>query len=1485
MAVAISGGEITVSGNEDSLNNLHTPGVPLSQGALRVETGNDPLRRLVLLVTARILLTGTLSWDTVVDSLTISGSAPNGSGSVPATDYAAPGAGGAIEVRKGGHLNIGAVDNTGADGPVYSKGDVVIAKKGNNASDVASAAILGLPGSSISLRGVTMKLAAAFRMDGARTSVPANPAVDGAACVFRANDVVMHVVPKSTTGYFAPRLFTDDYQIDGWHQIGGVIQIQARKTGSFIRNIKLEKMQGGLGVTGNSFGTETDFLDIEGVDGNHNSAIDINMFNGMKVRIYNSATGTLLKVDLQARNHPGRSYGVAELRQKVRVIVKGTDGVPIVGARVHYEDFVTGRGHVNWTQKNVGVNQSGSPSTAVDYVTQRDESVLSVLGGNADLDVLIANMVYNARPASGQTLTKLAWALRGQTNVLGDDIMPVHVHSYRHLAALIPVICQGLTRLEVEASLVLDPSVTELNEATVAAYVGIAIDHATNTITITAAINLDMVYDFAKHDKQLAGSEIHPTRAGMLANADGTIIDLGAYNVAVNAGGRLTPGTKFRSIRTTGTVTTAGTGHIDIGYQDSAGKSILIRYGAAQTAAVYRTAHDGAKTWLQPTLAASERITVPPASTVEMVIKRVGTFYKRFSIPAVSAAEIDADLVTNPSINTAAIVDGINVLHWRDDPHGNYAGNMYVEQRAAPLTNVLRLGNVTLTGSPAITRALVDRRMTTRSAMEATLDHDDTARGPAYEIRVDRMLRDEQWLDIDRQPLTVPPNPAQGDGTAPGTLQKLASFGLFVVNRDGITPYIPRVVGDFFVTIDPAGVYPNIPARDILAINEAFATNAAVQTGIADRVESTIRPRFDSIDRDNAALSRQLADLPIDDLLTIRTSRHVVPLGGAHIFTGEGAWSLVGGHWQFDYDGPTADSDPVSTLNAEGVVAFDIGAPATDDYVLEITVQAQALTGPARDIDPGVQTEWVCGAGTQISVRRIMGFITPSHPVRVHATVGALGPPVTIRYNIGHPADNINITDFAIDLNPRVHGADDHLRIVVTRLEWASSHPATLNDFRADLTALENRVTAARMAHLDADVSSRMAAADYVAPPAAADLTDITNDLTTLLARVTAARMAHLDADVSSRATAANIPAAPDLTDITDNIATLLARVTAIRAGYLDRLDATVSSRLAAADYVAPPAAVTPEPEREILIPELVHGAPHNPARVSDADVAPGGTYLSGNFSNTYRAVWRVPSVHPDQHPRLRAAIQLKRNDGTDPHAGFPWPHDTTLDLYIGQGLDGANDNGGTRILRHHLARDAVVQTPPDAIDLTAAARTEQFDSVMLVLRTGPTNLNVRGYLWDLAIELDALRYVVDLTRDNLDAAVSTRLPTTSYTAPVDVSADVAAAKTAAETLEARVTAAAIDHLDADVSSRAAAADIPTASIDAIKVAIVPLVNRLSQAVVDEIVADAKLSRQLMANKYSWTPDQFIIYDDDDVTVLKTYTRTGTPDAGTRDPI
>ena len=272
MAVARAGGLLTVSGAENDLRNLAVNAGSLAQGGTQIQVSQNPRRAIMSLNAARILLTGHLKIDPEKETLFVASNAPNGSGAV-----GADGAGGAIEIRNGGHLEIGTENAAGADGTTYSVGDAfVCGRRGANASDIATAAMYGLPGSRVTLRGCSLNTIAACRYDGASGA--------RAACILRINDVIWYNGRDEATGYFAPRLYTSDYQIDGLRMVGGVLQIQARAAGSYIRNISIERMHGGVGITGNSFGADTDFYELRGVDGNHNSAIDVNVFNGNEMQ-------------------------------------------------------------------------------------------------------------------------------------------------------------------------------------------------------------------------------------------------------------------------------------------------------------------------------------------------------------------------------------------------------------------------------------------------------------------------------------------------------------------------------------------------------------------------------------------------------------------------------------------------------------------------------------------------------------------------------------------------------------------------------------------------------------------------------------------------------------------------------------------------------------------------------------------------------------------------------------------------------------------------------------------------------------------------------------------------------------------------------------------------------------------------------------------------------------------------------------------------
>ena len=252
----------------------------------------------------------------------------------------------------------------------------------------------------------------------------------------------------------------------------------------------------------------------------------------------------------------------------------------------------------------------------------------------------------------------------GGLNNDNSDIMPFYADSYLHIGASLSVVCKSENVLEVDVTWVDDPSVTEQDRSVVAAYAGLAVDHSTDIVTYTTTPRtLDALYDWLKYENTLADSEIHPTRATMVANADGTVLDLGSYSLVVGAGGVLTVGDKFRSIRTTGTITTTGGGQIGVGFQDSTGKTILINLGAQNTALVYSTTNPTTNpTYVAPAAGkTTHSIKVGAASMVHITAKRLGHDYRKYSVNAAHVGDISVDLPQNLNVDTDDITHRPNL--------------------------------------------------------------------------------------------------------------------------------------------------------------------------------------------------------------------------------------------------------------------------------------------------------------------------------------------------------------------------------------------------------------------------------------------------------------------------------------------------------------------------------------------------------------------------------------------------------------------------------------------------------------------------------------------------------------------------------------------------------------------------------------------------------------------------------------------------------
>ncbi len=112
-----------------------------------------------------------------------------------------------------------------------------------------------------------------------------------------------------------------------------------------------------------------------------------------------------------------------------------------------------------------------------------------------------------------------------------------------------------------------DEFISEINTATVAGYGGIAVNHASKTVTISANRTLCEVYDFLKLDK--INNLTQPNILTFFVSPSEDIIDLNDYQLILSGAAVLSPCDKFVKVESDLTSSIADLNNLDVGLQDA----------------------------------------------------------------------------------------------------------------------------------------------------------------------------------------------------------------------------------------------------------------------------------------------------------------------------------------------------------------------------------------------------------------------------------------------------------------------------------------------------------------------------------------------------------------------------------------------------------------------------------------------------------------------------------------------------------------------------------------------------------------------------------------------------------------------------------------------------------------------------------------------------------------------------------------------------
>ena len=428
------------------------------------------------------------------------------------------------------------------------------------------------------------------------------------------------------------RAAADDFQIDGLILLGGRFDplYTSPLSASYIRNYQPIHSTGGITPSSNS--NSSLLYVFEDFDPKGND-IDLKLWRAKKMKVLNSLPGTDLKIQgHQADNTNNR--GLWEIAKEFKLSIEDASGTAIEGVRYFIRDY------------DNGDRNDFTAGTGDDTVFLADRTYTGLTnssGETSTVEVLTGVVARNTGGAQGDPdagLNRIDYRSKNDGN---DDIFDIDVWSYNHFPATITTPLKGAGVKNIDWILLADDRITESDSTVVAAYTGIAINHTSDSekVTISESHTLDEIFDYIKYNKTLEANIEKPTASTLAATPDGTALDFGDYDVEVTgADVELTAGTKYKSITTTGNVSTASDGTISVGYTDSAGSTVRVVSSVINTR-IYCEIVTAGTINIADTGAGTEKyLLIPAGDTANITAKAEGYKYKKATIDPTTDTEI-----------------------------------------------------------------------------------------------------------------------------------------------------------------------------------------------------------------------------------------------------------------------------------------------------------------------------------------------------------------------------------------------------------------------------------------------------------------------------------------------------------------------------------------------------------------------------------------------------------------------------------------------------------------------------------------------------------------------------------------------------------------------------------------------------------------------------------------------------------------------------
>ena len=403
---------------------------------------------------------------------------------------------------------------------------------------------------------------------------------------------------------------------------------------------------GGFQVLSSAAGGSDDIFVFRELDGEGLTYV-ADAFRGARLELINTVYEPQMLITHNARTSTDSFYPITLMKKEFIIKAVDNTGVLIPEGVYGFEDVNNGNRPTQEARWNGGV--TGDYRNTLVYTG-------AITNGLSTQREFISETIREGLSPGGQYGVERAGWLGSATTLIdsrtnADRRINIPVRSYLLQSGIINgARMHGKGVATFEIAMLPDLFVSETNPETVAAYMGITLDFTTNTVVISENHTLDEIYDFIKHAMTRLSNVLRPE----FAIGNGNVLNLSHWDFVIGVNKRVTSGTKFNAITTTGDIPNKEGAEVAI--TDSSGTLMTISVNVSN-ASLWYTINDGTGQYDSVSANGRIRLVVPQNAIVKATIKaqNYSSTYREFNTS--TSLQFNVELVREPNVDPGAAIE------------------------------------------------------------------------------------------------------------------------------------------------------------------------------------------------------------------------------------------------------------------------------------------------------------------------------------------------------------------------------------------------------------------------------------------------------------------------------------------------------------------------------------------------------------------------------------------------------------------------------------------------------------------------------------------------------------------------------------------------------------------------------------------------------------------------------------------------------------